>query len=107
MPPPGFQMGAQNIQPPRTLLVDLSGDEDSILGRMKQKTRYNVRLAQRHGVLVRSSADLEIFHQLIQVTGERDRFGVHSKEYYRRRLSSFSFLRDCVNYSWQKWMRNR
>ena len=40
----GFQPSAHNLQPPRTALVDISGDEGEILARMKQKTRYNICL---------------------------------------------------------------
>ena len=42
-----FQQSAYNIQPPRTVVVDLRGSEDEILGRMKQKCRYNIRLAEK------------------------------------------------------------
>ncbi|MEW5828521.1 MAG: peptidoglycan bridge formation glycyltransferase FemA/FemB family protein [Chloroflexota bacterium] len=78
-----------NIQPPRTLLVDLRGAEDDILARMKQKTRYNIRLAGKKGVTVRAWDDLDGFHRMMQVTGGRDGFGVHSLEYYRRAYELF------------------
>jgi peptidoglycan pentaglycine glycine transferase (the first glycine) len=78
-----------NIQPPRTLIVDLRGPEDEILARMKQKTRYNVRLAQKKGVMVRPWDDLSAFHQMMLVTGGRDGFGVHSLEYYQRAYELF------------------
>jgi lipid II:glycine glycyltransferase (peptidoglycan interpeptide bridge formation enzyme) len=73
-----------NIQPPRTIIVDLKGSEDEILARMKQKTRYNIRLAEKKGVTVRAWDDIESFHKMMLVTGGRDGFGVHSLEYYRR-----------------------
>jgi len=73
-----------NIQPPRTILVDLKGTEEEILARMKQKTRYNIRLAEKKGVTVRAWEDLSAFHDMMLVTGERDGFGVHSEKYYRR-----------------------
>jgi lipid II:glycine glycyltransferase (peptidoglycan interpeptide bridge formation enzyme) len=94
-PPAGFQPGLQEIQPPRTLLVDLSGDEAALLGRMKQKTRYNIRLAQKKGVQVYQSGDLETFYRLMQVTGQRDRFGVHSLDYYRRAYQLFHPSQAC------------
>ncbi|GAB4448892.1 MAG: peptidoglycan bridge formation glycyltransferase FemA/FemB family protein [Anaerolineales bacterium] len=78
-----------NIQPPRTLIVDLRGSEDEILARMKQKTRYNIRLAEKKGVTIRAWDDLEAFHQMMLVTGGRDGFGVHSLEYYRRAYELF------------------
>ena len=75
---------SQNIQPPRTILVDIRGGEEKILALMKQKTRYNIRLAEKKGVIVRASDDIESFHKMILLTGGRDGFGVHSEEYYRR-----------------------
>ena len=51
---------------------------------MKQKTRYNIRLAGKKGVTVRPWDDLEAFHRMLLLTGGRDGFGVHSLEYYRR-----------------------
>lgn len=78
-----------NIQPPRTVIIDLTGTEDEILARMKQKTRYNIRLAARKGVTVRPWDDLPAFHQMMLVTGGRDEFGVHSLEYYRRAYDLF------------------
>ncbi len=85
----GFIRSPQNIQPPRTLLVHLDGSEEEILGRMKQKTRYNIRLAAKKGVSVRPWQDLEAFHEMLLVTGGRDGFGVHALEYYRRAYELF------------------
>jgi peptidoglycan pentaglycine glycine transferase (the first glycine) len=78
-----------NIQPPRTIIVDLQDGEDEILARMKQKTRYNIRLAQKKGVIVRPWDDLPAFHQMMLVTGGRDGFGVHSLEYYQHAYELF------------------
>lgn len=79
-----FVRSPHNIQPPRTIELSLVGSEEDILARMKQKCRYNVRLAEKKGIVVRDSDDLDVFYQLMQVTGGRDGFGVHSQEYYRR-----------------------
>jgi len=78
-----------NIQPPRTVIVNLRGSEDEILARMKQKCRYNIRLAEKKGVIVRPWDDLEAFHRMLLITGERDVFGVHSLAYYRRAYELF------------------
>jgi lipid II:glycine glycyltransferase (peptidoglycan interpeptide bridge formation enzyme) len=73
-----------SFQPRRTIVVDLSPPEDDILLAMKQKTRYNVRLAGRKGVTVRAAgeADLPAFHALMAATGARDEFNVHTPAYY-------------------------
>jgi lipid II:glycine glycyltransferase (peptidoglycan interpeptide bridge formation enzyme) len=72
------------VQPRRTLVVDISPDEDAILAGMKSKTRYNVRLAARRGVAVREAreADLPAFHALMDATAARNRFGIHTSSYY-------------------------
>jgi lipid II:glycine glycyltransferase (peptidoglycan interpeptide bridge formation enzyme) len=79
-----FRTSPNNIQPPRTVIIDISGSVENILARMKQKTRYNIRLAEKKGVTVRPWNDLAAFHQMMLATGERDGFGVHSFEYYKR-----------------------
>jgi lipid II:glycine glycyltransferase (peptidoglycan interpeptide bridge formation enzyme) len=94
--PDGFQNSPQSIQPRRTLVVDLQGSEEQVLSRMKQKTRYNIRLAQKKGVITHSSADIETFHRLMLLTSKRDTFGVHSLSYYQRAYDLFSPHSDCV-----------
>jgi len=94
--PLGFRNSPHEIQPPRTLVVDLLGTEDQILARMKQKTRYNIRLAQRKGVIIRQTSDVDTFYTLMQMTGERDAFGVHSKAYYQRVIDIFEPRGNCA-----------
>jgi len=84
-----FVTSPHNIQPPRTIIVPLGGLDADILARMKQKCRYNLRLAEKKGVTVRAWDDLEGFHRLMQVTGGRDGFGVHSLEYYKKAYGLF------------------
>ncbi len=76
---------AECIQPHTSIHVDLTRDLDTILAQMKPKWRYNIRLAERKGVSVRegTAADLPEFHRLLQITGARDRFGIHAPAYYR------------------------
>jgi peptidoglycan pentaglycine glycine transferase (the first glycine) len=93
--PPGLRLSPQDIQPLRTIVVDLLENEDQILARMKQKTRYNIRLAARKEVVVRPSSDVDAFYALIDLTGERAEFGVHSLEYYRRAYEIFHPLGMC------------
>lgn len=88
-PDSAFVVSPHNIQPPRTIIIPLEGTEDDVLGRMKQKTRYNVRLAEKKGVTVRAWDDLEGFHRMMTVTGARDGFGVHSLAYYRKAYDLF------------------
>ena len=88
----GFKPSPQSIQPRRTIWIDLCADEDTILGRMKSKTRYNIRLAARKGVQVRRATldDFDAFYSLMQGTGERDDFSIHSREYYHTAYQLFA-----------------
>jgi lipid II:glycine glycyltransferase (peptidoglycan interpeptide bridge formation enzyme) len=86
---------SRTIQPQRTVVVSLSGSEDDILARMKQKTRYNIHLAEKKGVTVTPDADLASFHNIMQLTGARDQFGVHSQAYYRAAYDLFHPLGQC------------
>jgi peptidoglycan pentaglycine glycine transferase (the first glycine) len=73
------------IQPVRTIILDLAPGEDVLLARMKEKWRYNVRLAGRKGVTVRvaqTEDDVRSWYALLQMTGQRDQFSIHTLEYY-------------------------
>ena len=62
---------------------------------MKQKCRYNIRLAEKKGVTVRIWNDIDGFHRMIQITGDRNGFGVHSLEYYQRAYQLFHSIGKC------------
>jgi peptidoglycan pentaglycine glycine transferase (the first glycine) len=79
----GFHLSPHSIQPATTLVIDLRADEEEILARMHQKTRYNIRLASRKGVTTRPWKDLEAFGGMMQETAARDEFGVHVPAYYQ------------------------
>jgi lipid II:glycine glycyltransferase (peptidoglycan interpeptide bridge formation enzyme) len=81
-----------DIQPPKTLLVDLRPEEQDILMAMKSKTRYNIRLAGRKEVVVRQGTekDIPIFNGLMQITSEREDFGVHEPHYYKSAYEIFA-----------------
>lgn len=84
------------VQPRRTVEVSLEGSEDDWLARMKQKTRYNIRLAEKKAVVVNESTDVDTFFDLMQTTGERDRFGVHHRSYYQRAYDLFAPQGNCA-----------
>lgn len=80
----GVMVGAC-IQPHTTIHLDLTRDHETILAQMKQKWRYNIRLAERKGVTVREGTgnDLPHFYKLLQITSARDKFPIHTLAYYR------------------------
>lgn len=87
----GWQPSAQQIQFANTVLLDLDHTEEDLLASMKQKSRYNTRLAQRRGVTVRlgTGADLGLFYDLYAETAARDGFPIRPRDYYLDAWSSF------------------
>ncbi len=87
----GWRPSAEQIQFRHTWLTDLTQSEDELLAGMKAKTRYNVRLAGRKGVVVRPGtvADLPTFYRLYSETSARDRFLIRPFDYYRQAWGTF------------------
>lgn len=87
----GFVLGPEHIQPGRTVKVRLTDDE-TLLKTMRQNTRYSVRLAIRRGVQVSRVGEeygIDDFYRLLVDTSDRNRFGIHSRDYYDRFLEVF------------------
>lgn len=78
--------------PASTLLVDVTRDDTALREAMHEKTRYNIRLAEKHGVTVRtgsSAEDVDAFIRLNEETAHRDRFRSQPSDYIR---ATFQFL---------------
>ena len=80
---------SSSIQPRQTIVVNLDINEDVLLNRMKQKTRYNTKLAEKKEVCIKESDDIETFFEIMVSTGNRDNFGIHSKKYYTKVYNQF------------------
>lgn len=87
----GWVPSPEQIQFRNTVMIDLSLPEETLLANMKQKTRYNIRLAEKKGVQVRagSPADLGLIYKMYAETSVRDRFVIRNEDYYRRAWGLF------------------
>ncbi|MCL1791874.1 MAG: aminoacyltransferase [Peptococcaceae bacterium] len=74
----------EGIQPRFVFRLDIGQKEDVLLEAMHQKTRYNIRLAQRKGVSIRRGTreDLPVFYEVLKETTQRDNFMVRSLNYF-------------------------
>jgi len=77
-----------DINPPATLVLDLSKSEQELLLGMHQKTRYNIHLAEKKEVRVEDKKDFDVFYGLMKKTGARDEFRLHPERHYKQVLSS-------------------
>lgn len=93
-----FQPALQTIQPPRTILIDIRGDAETILARMNQGTRRKIRQSLKNGIQYTEAtrADLDKFSTLMQTTGQRNDFGVHAPDYYAKMYDLFVPQGDAV-----------
>src|ERR1035437_3821238 len=71
----GLRKSAGDVQVHRaTIVVDLDRDEDAMLASFKPKTRYNIRLAARRGVVVEpvamTDANIATMYSLMSATSE-------------------------------------
>ncbi|MEK7507126.1 MAG: peptidoglycan bridge formation glycyltransferase FemA/FemB family protein, partial [Patescibacteria group bacterium] len=82
----GFKKSKKEIQPGKTVVIDLTQSEDELLAAMHHKTRYNIKVAERHGVTVGESEDIEAFWKLMKKTTAREKFSSHPREYYQKLL---------------------
>jgi lipid II:glycine glycyltransferase (peptidoglycan interpeptide bridge formation enzyme) len=81
----GWLFSQDQIQFRNTVLIDLTPSENEMLARMKQKTRYNVRLAQKKGVTMRAgtAADFPLLYRMYAETSVRDGFLIRGEDYYQ------------------------
>ncbi len=88
----GFVRKNKQVQPRTTSFIDLTKGLDELLMSFEEKTRYNIRLAERKGVTVRESSDkngVEIFYRIYRETCRRDVFIIHPESYYLK-------LKECL-----------
>lgn len=80
----GWKRSAEQIQFRNTAILNLEGVEEDWLKKMKQKSRYNLRLAQRSGVTVRLARENELpdLYHLYAQTAARDNFIIREEKYY-------------------------
>jgi len=85
-----FQKSFEEMQPEHNWVVDISKPEEDILAGMKQKGRYNIKVAQKNDIKVTSSdssgGELDIFYDLYAKTGKRKSVTFRGKAYFEKLL---------------------
>ena len=71
---------------PTTFWIDLAKSEEDLMKSFSSKTRYNIRLAQKHGVSVKENNSPKAFEKYLALTREtvdRQGFYAHTEKYHR------------------------
>jgi len=71
---------------PTTFWIDLTKSEEELLKSFSSKTRYNIRLAQKQGVVVKEDNSDKAFEKYLKLTFEtarRQGFYAHTERYHR------------------------
>jgi lipid II:glycine glycyltransferase (peptidoglycan interpeptide bridge formation enzyme) len=77
----------RSLFPPWTFWLDLKKSEEKLLSAMHSKTRYNLRLSQKHGVKVVEDNSDQAFKthlKLLFETTQRQGFYAHTPEYHQK-----------------------
>ena len=82
---------SHDINPRATSIIDLSKNEDDLLAAMHQKTRYNIRVAEKHNVITTKNQEpiskkFDNIFRLFEETAKRDGFRLHPRGYYEKQI---------------------
>lgn len=80
-----------DMQPREIFVIDISASVENILARMKPKTRYNIRVAQKKGIKITTSRNkkcIDAFCDLMETTAQRDGIVSHPKTYYQKMIAA-------------------
>lgn len=96
--PEAWRLSKDNVLLAKTYCIDLSQEEDVLLGNIQSKARQYIRKAEREGVSIRRLTGAEELGKVMAVykdTASRAGFALHSQEYYRALLekgSEYNYL---------------
>lgn len=84
----GFGKSFEDVQPADRQIIPLSDDE-TLFAQMKEKGRYNIRIAEKNNVMIREGTvkscedDVAIFYSLFKQTATREKFAIRSESYFQ------------------------
>lgn len=80
-----FIISKDQKQPETTLIIELENKTDeNILKQMKEKGRYNIKIAEKNNIIVKKTGDIDSFYNLMLETTKRDGFFANNKDYYKK-----------------------
>ncbi|MFA7252955.1 MAG: peptidoglycan bridge formation glycyltransferase FemA/FemB family protein [Patescibacteria group bacterium] len=86
----GFQKAFEEMQPEHTWILDLTQPTEKMLAGMKQKCRYNLKIAQNNNIKVEEENTADTFFELYSETAKRHGISFRSKKYFDQLLEILS-----------------
>lgn len=84
-----FIKAFEEVQPEWRQIIDLTLTEEKLLAQMKPKGRYNISVAKRHHIIVKSNQSVETLSKLYAHTARRQHFKGRPSEYFKKLLEHF------------------
>ncbi|MFH1827406.1 MAG: peptidoglycan bridge formation glycyltransferase FemA/FemB family protein [bacterium] len=81
-----FKRSTHPLFPDWTIIQDISQDEKVLFNKLKPKTRYNIKLAQKKGIIIKEETNqkgYKIFEKLYFETTKRQNYHGHNKNYHK------------------------
>jgi len=90
----GLKKAAHPLFTKYTFILDLTKSEEELLKNMSQKTRYNIRLAEKKGVKVTEDNSDKAFSEYLKLSKEttkRQKFYAHTEKYHKLMWETLKF----------------
>jgi len=86
---------SKSIQPADTLIIDLKLSQEELLKNFHQKTRYNIKVAEKHNIKIEEfdNDNFEGLWPIFDRTAKRDNFNLHKKEYYLEMVKQVEIIK--------------
>ena len=91
-----FRRSSKEVQPSRSVIIDLEKPEDELLAAMHHKTRYNIKVAEKNSLKFVAGKNIDIFWKLLKHTAKNDNFSTHPKEYYEKLCSTAGIMAETI-----------
>lgn len=75
----------EGLQPKFVFRLNIEPSQEELMANFHQKTRYNIRLAEKKEVVIKEECtkeDLPVFYKILVATAKRDKFLIRSYEYF-------------------------
>ena len=85
----GFKIAGFTPLPTKTIRIKVSDQNETLLSRMHHKTRYNIKLSQRRGVIIKYTQDIDLFSNHWHVCAKKRWFFLSMKKEIKALYSAF------------------